>query len=148
MSSSRTRPTRWIVWGRSLLALAVVGMLLMLGVANIALRAQAHQVEDGVLWAERAEGVTVADIADGSPASHAGIQRGDILIAVNGTPIQRRADVIEYQHRGVAGTTLQYTLVRLGARQALDVELAPSPHGSSMYFVLAAVGLFTLLVGA
>jgi len=148
MSISRIRPTRWIVWGRSLLALAVVGMLLVLGVANIALRAQAHQVEDGVLWADRAEGVTVADIARGSAAETSGIERGDVLLAVNGMPVEQRADVIEYQHRGVAGTTLQYTLVRLGTRQVLDVELAPSPHGSSMYFVLAAVGLFTLLVGA
>jgi PAS domain S-box-containing protein len=148
MSSSRTRPTRLIVWGRSLLALAVVGLLLVLGVSNIALRAQAHQVEDGVLWADRAEGVTVADIADGSPAVRAGIERGDVLVAVNGSPVERRADVLEYQHRGVPGTTLQYTLVRLGTRQAINVELAPSPQGSSMYFVLAAVGLFTLLVGA
>src|SRR4051812_18642908 len=147
MSSSR-KPTRLVVWGRSLLALAVVGMLLVLGVANIALRAQAHQVEDGVLWADRAEGVTAAEIADGSAAIGAGLQRGDILLAVNGLPVERRADVLEYQHRGTAGTTLQYTLVRLGTRQTLDVELAPAPHGSSMYFVLAAVGLFTLLVGA
>ena len=67
MSSSRNQPTRLITWGRSLLALAVVGMLLVLGVANIALRAQTHQVEDGVLWADRAEGVTVAEVASGSP---------------------------------------------------------------------------------
>src|SRR3989440_10386987 len=148
MLSSRAQPTRWIVWGRSLFALAVVGMLLVLGVANIALRAQAHQVEDGVLWADRAEGVVESDIAAGSPAERAGLQRGDILVAVNGMPVERGADVLEYQHRGIAGTTLQYTLVRLGARQSLSVELAPAPHGSSMYFVLAAVGLFTLLVGA
>src|SRR4051794_34454460 len=114
MSSSRTKPTRLIVWGRSLLALAVVGMLLVLGVANIALRAQAHQVEDGVLWADRAEGVAASEIADGSPAARAGIERGDVLVAVNGIPVERRADVLEYQHRGVPGTTLQYTLVRLG----------------------------------
>src|SRR5215468_6958031 len=125
MSSSRPKPTRLIVWGRSLLALAVVGMLMVLGVANIALRTQAHQVEDGVLWSDRAEGVTVADIAGNSPAARAGIERGDVLLAVNGIPVEHRADVIEYQHRGVAGTTLQYTLVRHGNRQAIEVELAP-----------------------
>jgi two-component system NtrC family sensor kinase len=148
MPVPRERPTRLITWGRSLFALAVVGMLVVLGVANIALRAQWHQVEDGVLWADRAEGVTVAEIADGSAAAHAGLQRGDVLVAVNGSPIEREADVIEHQHRAVSGTRLSYTIVRLGTRQALQVELAPSPQGSSMYFVLAAVGLFTLLVGA
>ena len=148
LPSSRSQPTRWIVWGRSLLALAVVGILLVLGVANIALRAQSHQVEDGVLWADRADGVTAAEVADGSPAARAGILRGDVLASVNGSRIDRRDDAIEFQNRGVAGTTLSYTLTRQGARQTLDVELAPSPRGSSMYFVLAAVGLFTLLVGA
>src|ERR1044072_865631 len=99
MSSSQ-RTTRLVVWGRSLLALAVVGMLLVLGVANIALRGQAHQVEDGVFCADRAGGVTVSEIADGSPAARAGLQRGDILLAVTGMPVERRADVLEYQHRG------------------------------------------------
>jgi PAS domain S-box-containing protein len=148
MPVPRERPTRLITWGRSLFALAVVGMLVVLGVANIALRAQWHQVEDGVLWVDRAEGVTVAEIADGSAAAHAGLQRGDVLVAVNGSPIEREADVMEHQHRAVSGTKLSYTIVRLGTRQAFQVELAPSPHGSSMYFVLASVGLFTLLVGA
>jgi PAS domain S-box-containing protein len=148
MTGTRSQPTRVIAWGRLMLALIVVAILLVLGVANIALRAQAHQVEDGVLWADRAEGVTVAEIADRSPAARGGLQRGDVLLAVNGVPVERRADVVEYQHRGSAGTTLSYTVVRLGTRQVLQVELAPGPQGSSMYFVLAAVGLFTLLVGA
>src|SRR3954469_7047852 len=101
MRSTRSQPTRWVIWGRSLFALAVVGMLLVLGVANIALRAQSHQVEDGVLWTDRAEGVTVGDVAEGSPAVRAGLRPGDVLLAVNGTPVERRADVIEYQHRGI-----------------------------------------------
>jgi two-component system, NtrC family, sensor kinase len=146
MSDALT-PTRWIAWGRSVFALIVVGLLLALGVANIALRAQLHQVEDGVLWADRAEGVTAVEVADGSPAARAGIQRGDVVLAINGAPIESRAEVAEYQHRGTEGTRLSYTLARLGSRQALDVALALVPHGSSMYFVLAAVGLVTLLVG-
>jgi two-component system NtrC family sensor kinase len=139
--------TRWIAWGRSLFALVVVGMLLALGVANIAQRAQLHQVEDGVLWADRAEGVTAVEVAAGSPAAGAGIQRGDVILAINGAPIERHAEVEEYQRRGSEGTRLSYTLARLGTRQAVDVSLALVPHGSSMYFVLAAVGLVTLLVG-
>jgi hypothetical protein len=105
-------------------------------------------VEDGVLWASRAEGVTALEIARGSAAAEAGIQRGDVLIAVNGEPIEAPADVIEYQHGSRQGTRLSYTLLRLGAQQALQVALTPAPRGGSMYFVLAAVGFFTLLVGA
>ena len=65
------------------------------------------------------------------------------------SPVERPADVIEYQHRGTPGTRLVlHAASGSGAQQALDVALAPAPRGSSMYFVLAAVGLFTLLVGA
>jgi two-component system, NtrC family, sensor kinase len=146
MSDALT-PTRWITWGRSLFALIVVGMLLALGVANIALRAQLHQVEDGVLWSDRAEGVTAVEVAPGSPAATAGIERGDVILAINGTPVERRDEVETYQRNGTEGTRLAYTLARLGTRQAVAVSLALVPHSSSMYFVLAAVGLVTLLVG-
>ena len=50
------------------------------------MRAQWHQVEDGVLWRARPEGVTAAEVAASSPAGAAGIARGDVLIAINGSP--------------------------------------------------------------
>ena len=139
--------TRWITWGRSVFALIVVGLLLALGIANIALRAQLHQVEDGVLWADRSEGVMAVEVAAGSPAATAGIKSGDVILAINGAPIERRDEVEAYQRDGAEGTRLSYTLARLGTRQAVSISLALVPHSSSMYFVLAAVGLVTLLVG-
>jgi two-component system, NtrC family, sensor kinase len=138
----------WLVWGRSVLALTTVVVLIALGLANIGMRARWHEVEDGVLWGVRPEGVTAVEVAPASAADGAGIQPGDVLLAINGSAVQTPADVIEYQHRGREGTRLAYTLVRLGSQQALEVSLALSPQGSSMYFVLASVGLFTLLVGA
>jgi PAS domain S-box-containing protein len=138
----------WLAWGRSLFAVSVVVVLIALGVANVALHSRWHDVEDGVLWSARAEGVTAADVADGSAAAFAGIQRGDVLLSVNGSPVHTPGDVIAYQHRSHEGTHLTYTVLRLDARQSLDISLAPAPRGSPMYFVLAAVGLFTLLVGA
>jgi len=137
-----------LTWGRTAFAVVVVAVLITLGIANVAMYSRWHEVEDGVLWGSRAEGVTALDVSTGSAAAAAGIQRADVLVAVNGAPVQSPADVIEFQHRGKNGTRLSYTLLRLGTRQALEVSLAPSPHGSSMYFLLAAVGLFTLLVGA
>jgi PAS domain S-box-containing protein len=106
-----------------------------------------HEVEDGVLWSARAEGVTAAEVAAGTAAAAAGIERGDVLLAVNGSPVESPSEVLEYQHQGHAGTRLVYTLLRAGVRQPLELALTPAPRGSSMYFVLAAVGLFTLLVG-
>ena len=71
-----------------------------------------------------------------------------MLLAVNGSPVQTPAEVIEYQHRSHEGTRLAYTLLRLGTQQALQLTLTPAMRGGSMYFVLAAVGIFTLIVGA
>jgi two-component system, NtrC family, sensor kinase len=144
--NSAERP--WLAWGRSLFALSVVVVLIALGVANVVLNARWHEVEDGVLWSVRAEGVTAADVANGSAAASAGIQRGDVLLSVNGSPVHTPGDVIEYQHRSHEGTRLAYTILRLDTRRSLDILLTPAPRGSPMYFVLAAVGLFTLLVGA
>ena len=125
------------------MALVLVG----LGVANIATRVRFHHVDDGVLWGTRAAGVTALDVAIGSDAERAGIERGDVLLAVNGRPVHAPADVIEHQHRGEAGTRLAYTLARLESERVLVVSLAPVAPRGSLYFVLAAVGLFTLIVG-
>jgi hypothetical protein len=139
---------RWLVWGRSVFAIGIVAVLVALGVANVAMYSRWHDVEDGVLWSARPEGVTATEVAAGSAAVAAGLRQGDVLLAINGSPVQTPSEVVEYLHRGHAGTRLAYTLVRLGTSQALEISLSPAARGSSMYFVLAAVGLFTLLVGA
>jgi PAS domain S-box-containing protein len=121
---------------------------MLLGIENMLLRARWHEVEDGVLWSARAEGVTAVDIAPDSAGAAAGIEPGDVLIGVDGRAVHTPADVLEYYHRAREGTRLSYQLLRFGTNQGLVVTLRPTPGPSSMYFVLAAVGLFTLIVGA
>ena len=134
-------------WLRPAFTIAIVAILIGLGAANVVLRAKWHEVEDGVLWAARSEGVTAVEVAERSPAATAGIERGDILLAVNGTPVETPAEALEYQHHGRQGTDLRYTVARLGANRVLTVTLAQATQAWTMYFVLAAVGLFTLVVG-
>src|SRR3989441_6552865 len=76
-SSSHRLPieARWLVWTRSVLAIVVVAVLVALGIANVTMYSRWHEVEDGVLWSARAEGVTASEVAPGSAASVAGIQR-------------------------------------------------------------------------
>jgi two-component system, NtrC family, sensor kinase len=142
------RESRWRSVGRPALAVAVAATLFALGVANIALRARFHDVEDGVLWGQRGEGVTAVEVARGSTGEAAGIRAGDVLVAVDGHAIERPSDVLEHQHDAAPSARLVYALIRLGERQALTVALGPMAPPSTLYFVLASVGLFTLLVGA
>jgi len=138
----------WGRFSRPALPVVVVSLLLCLGATNIASRAAFREVEDGVLWATRAEGVVAADIADGTPAAAVGIQRGDLLLSINDRPIEDPADVVAILHGANRGETLRYTVLRLGSRDVIDVRVAPIPGGPGiLYFLLAGVGTFTLLVG-
>jgi PAS domain S-box-containing protein len=131
------------------LPVVVVSALLCLGIANITARATWHEVEDGVLWSSGPDGAVVDEIAEGSPADRVGLLRGDLLLAIDDRPIQSADDVLDVLHdAGTDRRTLRYTILRLGTREVLDLRLAPVPNGpGALYFVLAAVGVFTLLVG-
>ena len=69
-------------WSRALLAVGVVAILLCLAIANAVVRANWSEVEDGVLWVETPDGLVAEDVAPGSAADVAGIEPGDVLLAV------------------------------------------------------------------
>ncbi len=128
---------------------ALVGVLLSFGALNIAVRTTSHKLEDGVFWEARPEGVTAAAVAARGGAMAAGIYPGDVLVAVDGAPIE----TVEEVQRALAGATrshpLSYTVLRLGEQRMLNVEVAPVPGGNpTLYIIGAAIGIFTLLVGA
>jgi two-component system NtrC family sensor kinase len=143
------RESWWREWRQTALPVAVTLGLLALGLANVVSRATSNEVEDGVLWVERAVGVVAAEVAQPSAASRAGVRPGDILLAIDNQPIDGRADVIALQHQASVGDRHIYTLLRLGSREVANVSLSAMPSGAGLYYyVLAAVGIFTLLVGA
>jgi two-component system, NtrC family, sensor kinase len=135
-------------WGRHSLSLLVVACLLALAALNISLRASWNEVEDGVLWVGRAEGVVAAEVAPFGAGAHSGILPGDLLLAIDGAPVETVQDVVDVMHASEAGHRLRYTLVHRGGEQVREVSLLPVPEGNrSLYFVLAAIAIFTLLVG-
>ena len=136
-------------WSRTTLPVLVATVLLMLGLVNIVQRATVDDVEDGVLWVQRSTGVVAADVDPRSPAGRAGVKAGDILLAIDGQPIEGRDDVLALQQAAERGARHTYTLLEAGARRVTEVALAPMPRGvGGLYYVLAAVGIFSLLVGA
>ncbi len=128
--------------------LAVVVALLALAVLNVYTRATFSEPEDGVLWATTPAGVVAQEIAPDSPGARAGIRAGDILAEIDRTPVDTEADVVARLHRSANGDTLTYTLIRTKTREPLRLALAPIPSGTRLYYLLAPVGIFSLLVGA
>jgi two-component system NtrC family sensor kinase len=148
-TNGRVAPNDWRDWFRTVLPVVTALLLLALGLANITQRATTDEVEDGVLWVERTAGVVAAEIANGSAADRAGVRAGDVLLAVDGQAVESRYDVLAMQQRAARGERHTYTLLRLGSREVAEVAMAPVPSGTGvLYYVLAAVGIFTLLVGA
>ena len=78
---------RRVQWGRAALAVIVTAMLLTLVVANIAVRFSWVEVEDGILWEARAEGVVAASVGPEASGARAGIRAGDVLVG-KCTPIE------------------------------------------------------------
>ncbi|HEY3883739.1 MAG TPA: PAS domain-containing protein, partial [Vicinamibacterales bacterium] len=136
-------------WMRSTATMVVVGALLCLAVANIAQRAAWSEFEDGVLWRSAGGDVVAAEIAKSTAADAAGLRTGDILLAIDGQPVDNVNDVVRALHASKSGTELHYVLLRAAARQQLDLTVTPVPSSPrTLYFALAAVGIFALLVGA
>ena len=98
----------------TLLALATVGLLL-LAVLNFQQESRFQQPDDGVWWAESHGGLVATKVLPDSAAQKAGIEKGDLLTAVNDVPIARVADLERelYLHTGVYGKA-NYAVTRDG----------------------------------
>ena len=142
---------RWLRagWGGALLAVGVVAALLCLAAANVVVRANWNEVEDGALWMEQSQGLVAEAVAPESAAAIAGLLTGDVLLAIDGEAIETREDVLERLHASEDETQLRYTVLRLGTQEIRELTLQPAPSSAlPVYFVLVGVGVFALLIGA
>lgn len=89
------------------------------------------------------EGVLIAKVVPDSPAEEAGIKAGDVVIAVNGAPINSFSDLANAIGLRMPGDEVTITLIRDGDRQQRDATLAKA---SDVQY--GATGLFPGLKGA
>jgi putative serine protease PepD len=68
-------------------------------------------------------GATVADVPSGTPASEAGLEQGDRIVAVDDTSVPDGISLIVAIRSHRPGETIQLTVVRDGERQQLEVTL-------------------------
>jgi serine protease Do len=69
------------------------------------------------------EGVLVSEVSSGTPAATAGIQAGDVIMAVNGRSVLSSADVIREVREVEAGSTLEVQLTRNRKGMTVKVTL-------------------------
>ena len=87
---------RWSAWIPPVLAVALVAALLCLAAANVVVRAGWNELVDGVLWVDRPAGITAVEVAPGEAGDRAGIEAGDVLVALDGVLVESTRDVVEH----------------------------------------------------
>jgi serine protease Do len=79
------------------------------------------------LGLKKAEGALVDQPQTNSPAAKAGIKAGDIITAVNGTPIKDARALAQQIARATPGSSAKLTVIRDGTTETIEVMLATMP---------------------
>jgi len=93
-----------------------------LGVTTVSLDTVEPAVKDR-LGIEAEHGAFVYDVIPGSGAEAAGIQQGDVIVAVDGDPITVNDDLGAAIGRHEPGDTIEVTIERDGEEQTLEAEI-------------------------
>ena len=87
--------------------------------------------EANALGLDRPKGALVASVTKGAPAAEAGLKVGDVVLAVDGTPISD-SDALNYRiSTQPIGSTVTLDIYRQGAKQSVKVKLERAPEGQS-----------------
>lgn len=69
------------------------------------------------------DGIVISNVASGSPADLAGVQVGDILLAIDEQSISNASETLDFIAETPPGTELQLTIERDNARLTIQVEV-------------------------
>jgi serine protease Do len=73
-------------------------------------------------------GVLITKVADGSPAQHAGIIMGDILLRIDNTEIESIEDLLRQIHQKKVGEKVNVAVFRRGFEHFFEVALSSMPE--------------------
>jgi serine protease Do len=76
---------------------------------------------------DEASGILIADVTNNSPAEKAGLEQGDVIIALNGRPTKSVGDFRNEIASNAPGTTVSLTLLRGGDERTIDVTTGEMP---------------------
>ena len=78
------------------------------------------------LDSKRADGAAVVDVERNSPAAQAGLERGDVVVAVDGAPVRSATELRNRIGLTQVGGTVSLTVERGGKRRNITMTIAPS----------------------
>jgi len=100
--------------------------LVVRGWLGVAVRpVTSHTAETAGLTETR--GAVVEGVVQGAPADRAGIQKGDIIVAIGDQPVAAPPDLTRRIAGTAPGTRIQVTVLRDGKRNTIPVELGRLP---------------------
>lgn len=79
-----------------------------------------------------ARGVVVGDVTPNSPAQESGIRRGDILLEMNGRPVENSNQLRNSISMMQPGTEIKLKMLRGGSERDVTVKLAEMPTETAM----------------
>ena len=83
---------------------------------------------------EAGKGVRVMEAVAGGPADKGGLQAGDLIVAINGKPVQRMEDFAAIASTTPGGGVLDFQVQRAGAEQKFSVTLSTRPKSDVRRF--------------
>jgi len=92
------------------------------------------------LGAQLSTGVLISTVYEGTPAASAGVRRGDVLVAIDGTDIRARRDFYEIARSLTVGQRAKLALDRSGERIAIEVLAEKFPETRADEFAQILLG--------
>ena len=132
--------------GAVVLALATLTAVIYAWI-NFRQRETYETPDDGVAWLDTAHGAQAWKLAANSPAARAGVRPGDILVAINGVPVETQVQVTKRLWRAGLWNQVRYKLVRNGEEFETPLVTAPAEKPASIEDYERVVGLLYLFIG-
>jgi serine protease Do len=88
-----------------------------------------------------ARGALVARVFSGSPAQAAGLRPGDVIVSVDGKPVDSRESFATYTSTAASGQPLSLVVAREGSSRTVPVRPADPPSGLGLRILEEIAGL-------
>ena len=130
-------------------ALAVLSLVLVVfGALNFQQRSSYRLPDDGVSWMDSPDGVLAWMVAKDGPGARAGIREHDVLISIDGRPVDNAVDAARVIFQSGVWSMVTYELSRQGEKFQTPVIISPQSSSETLRYYLLLVGLLYLFIGA